>query len=329
MNVRNHPVLVAGGGACAVLLLFALVFLFRSHSDYRRQTVALETLYHRLAELNTRNPFPSSGNEVQMEKNLGQIEFHVGELAARLARDPFPLDAVEAADFSARAQGVIERFQKRADGAGIVLPDRLEVGFAQYASGGAVPAAEDVPRLTRQLYSVERVADVLARSGVHSIEMLSRDLFESESDPVPEMRDRRRGRRNASISVPMRSIREVASVVHPEGLYYIERIGVGFTAREDGVWRVLDLFASAPHFMVVTSYSHVTQTKILSYNPEAVKRGGEGIDETLKFLSTGVLAGSTALSRPERLIAGNELIHVSLVVEVYNFEPLAEGGATP
>ncbi len=84
---------------------------------------------------------------------------------------------------------------------------------------------------------------------------------------------------------------------------------------------MLDQLAAAPHFMVVSEFSHRTQTKILSYNPEAVKRGLD--DETLQYLESGILVGEQALSRPERMIAGNELVQVQLMVDVYNFEPEA------
>ena len=69
-----------------------------------------------------------------------------------------------------RAQATIECFKGQAAKAGIELPVGLEAGFSQYASGGAIPVLDHVPRLSRQLYSVEKVADVLIQSEVASIE---------------------------------------------------------------------------------------------------------------------------------------------------------------
>jgi len=320
MNLRNNKVLVIGGGTCAVLLLVACAFLIRANTAYQKQGRMLERQYRRLAELNTRNPFPSLENVKQSAENLDRLEYQVGELAAQLARDPFPPDAVDAADFSARAQGAIERLGARADQSGIELPASLEVGFSQYASGGAIPEPRHVPRLSRQLYSIEKVADVLVRGGVYSIDALTRDAFETDVDVAESAGNpRRRLRRDEPMPKPRGSLREVASAVQPDGLYYVERVGAAFTAKEENVWRVLDLLAAAPHFMVVAEFAYATPVDILAYNPEAAKR--EGGNETLKFLAGGILSGKKALSRPERIIAGNEMIHVTVAVDVYNFEP--------
>lgn len=320
MNLRKNKLLIIGGGVCGLLLLAEAVFLALAIARFNREKRDLNGSYRQLEKLHSRQPFPSEGNTKVARENLDRLEYEVGELAAALMRDPFPLDAVEAADFSARAQDVIERFRKRAEQAAVILPDTLEAGFAQYASGGAVPAAGHVPRLSRQLYSVARVADVLVRSGVDSIDRLTRDTFETEPTREPPA-SRRRPRRDAPPSNDRKPMPLVASEVHPDNLYHIERVGVAFTAREAVVWRVLDRFAAAPHFMVVSEFSHSAQSDILAYNPVAVKSGGEGDDETLRYLSEGILVGKKALSRPERIVAGNELVKVALVMEVYNFEP--------
>lgn len=320
---RNSLTLMAGG--FGFLLLAEAVLLCVELYAFSGQRRQLAKQCRQLAELQGRDPFPSAENVGRLEQNLEQLEFHVGEIAAAVARDPLPRAAVEAADFSARAQDVIERFKKRAAQAGVGLPEKLEAGFAQYASEGSVPEARHVPRLTRQLYSVERVADVLVRSGVETIDSLTRDPFESVGEkPAAEAPRRRRNAREGEAGQERIPPRLVASRVDPKGLYHVERVGVSFTAKEEAVWRVLDGFASAPHFMVVAEFSHEAQTGILSYNPEAVKRGGD--DETLRYLSEGILVGEKALSRPERIIAGNEPVKVGLVVEVYNFEP-GEGSA--
>jgi hypothetical protein len=330
MDLKKNILLVAGVGSCAVLLLVVLVFLFRASTELNEQKRELKRQYRRISQLHTRATYPSAENVEALELNHDELAFRVDDLASVLSRDPFPREAVEAAGFSARVQNVIERFRKRAERAGVALPANLEVGFSRYASGGSVPIAEHVPRLSRQLYSVERVVDVLVRSGVHSVKSLTRDVFEEAGVARPEPgQQRRRGRREVPATSAQDSSGLQATAAHPGGLYYIERIGVGFTAREDVVWRVLDRFASAPHFMVVAEFSHTSNTQILSYNPDAVTRGEASDDETLRFLSEGILTGSKALSRPERIIAGDELVRVMLKVDVYNFTPPVEEGVAP
>jgi len=321
MNFRKHKVLIIGGGIGMVLLMVALAFLYRSAPAYRTQNKAIDRQYRRLAELNTRNPFPSVENVEQLEKNLSRLDQHNHALADVLGRDPFPPDVIESAGFSAMAQSVIERFRRRADEAGTHLPERLEAGFAQYASGGVVPAAEHVPRLSRQLYSVERVADVLVDCGVTSIDMLTREDFEKPMTAAPSRR-----RRGAD---PLPAVEEEgrseASVVGPNDLYYAERIGVEFVATEAKTWLVLERLASVPHFMVVTEFSQITQTEILSHNPDEFSDAADA--ELQNFLESGILTGDQAILRDERIVAGNEILNVSLSVWVYNFRRLGEFSA--
>ncbi|MEE9367843.1 MAG: Amuc_1100 family pilus-like protein [Pontiella sp.] len=324
MNLPKNKRIVVCCVIFGIVLLIEMIFLVLANAELSKQKQELERGVRRLSQLHNRNPFPSSENVEALKENLDGLEYYFGELVSTVKGDPFPLDAVEAADFSARAQDVIERFQKRAELSGVVLPESLEVGFAEYASGGAVPDIRNVPRLSRQLYSVERVADVLVQSGVDSIDSLTRDMFEMTNE-IDRSAPRRRSTRNAAIVSNDRKPQHlIASEVHPEKLYYIERIGVSFKAKESVVWRVLDQFASAPHFMVVSELSHSTERSILNYSPDAVKRGGAGDDDTLKYLAGGILVGEKALSRPERIIAGREALRIHLMVNVFNFETEVE-----
>lgn len=304
-----------GGGICVLLLVAeAAVFLIGS-VRLSKAKAGLQLEQQRLMRLEQRHPYPSHANVSVLEHNLDELEYRVGELAAELDRDPFPRDSVEAAEFSARAQSVIEHFRSRATRAGMHLPESLEVGFAQYASGGAVPLAAHVPRLSRQLCSVERVADVLVQSGVTSVQTISRDLFETADEPAA---GRRRLRRDPSGSMGLHP-QPAGAFIGPDGLYVIEPVSVSFTASEEVVWRVLDLFAQAPHFMVVSGFSHQTRSEILAYKPAMAKRGHEN-DETMRYLAEGILSGDKALSRPERIISGNEQVFVRLTIDVYNFD---------
>jgi hypothetical protein len=315
MNLQRNRFLLVVGGVCGTLLLIEVVSLVSAYAGFSKEKKKLSESYRRLSQLDNRAPFPSIENVKVLEENRDALEYHSVELVAGLKRDPFPQDTVEATEFSARAQDVIERFRRRAERSGVKLPESLEVGFAKYASGGAVPAVQYVPRLSRQLYSMERVADVLVRSGVDSIDSLTRDFFETESRPDQVMHGRRR---SGTRSVDRKSAYLTASKVHPDNLYYSEQIGVVFSASEDVVWRVLDMFAATPHVMAISEFSHKANSTILKYNPDDVVRGRE--HATQKYLSEGILTGEHALSRSERIITGNETVQVRLVVNVFNFD---------
>jgi hypothetical protein len=321
VNLRINRIQLAVWLFCGLILLAECVVLTIGGVKMAGAKKTFIREQQKLSRLLKRNPYPSPENVQTLERNLDDLSYQVGELTADLGRDPFPIGAEEAAEFSARAQDVIERFRQRAERAGIMLPESLEAGFAQYASGGAVPESEYVPRLSRQLYSVERVADVLVQSGVISVDSLSRDVFESRVEVEPVRRRRPGGGvAKAKDSDPLALIASEEGVYPP---YYIERIGVSFTAREAEVWRVLDLFASDDHFMVVSEFAHQTQCDILAYNPDDLKNGNVADDETLRYLSEGILVGEKALSRPERIIAGNDPVKVHMTIDVYNFNPKA------
>lgn len=314
MNLRGHKTLRIGGGFCVAILIAELIVFGRAGVRFSASKTAWEETNRELTRLLSRDVYPSAENVRVLEDNLDALEYQIGERAGELNRDPFPMGDVEAAEFSARTQGVIERFHEKAALAGIQLPKQAEVGFAAYASGGAVPEACHVPRLMRQLYSAERVANVLVESGVASISRMTRDIFENE----PARRPRERNARDIQRSGRHASEAE-ASEAGKAGLYFVERIGMTFTADEAGVWRVLAGFNQAPHFMTVAAFGHKTESDILSYSPAAVKAGRDSDDETLKYLAGGFLTGKGALSRSERIITGNELVEVHLVVDVYNF----------
>jgi hypothetical protein len=321
MSFQKNKLLFIGGGIGGLILLVELVFVVTGWLGLRAQNHVLAEGRRDLARLQSRSPFPSEENAKLVRANLEMLEYEVSELEAALIRAPFPVSDVQAADFSARAQNVIERFRKNAERVGVRLPAGLEVGFAEYASGGAIPESRHVPRLSRQLYSVECVADVLVDCGVDSIDALERESFETAPPPEEPRRRASRGVQQAA-----KQNREVPDVSErrPGKLYSIERIGVEFTAPEAVAWCVLDHFCSAPHFMVVSGFSHATKTAVLDYNPEKVKQGGVGDDDPLAHLSGGILVGEKALSRPERIITGNEPVKVSLSIDVYDFDP-AEG----
>ncbi|MDF7808384.1 Amuc_1100 family pilus-like protein [Pontiellaceae bacterium B12219] len=319
VNLRINRMHLAVWVFCGLVLLAECVVLLVGGVKMTSAKKALIHEQQKLSRLLNRSPYPSEKNVQILECNLDELNYRIGELAAELSRDPFPMESVEAAEFSARAQGVIERFRQRAERAGMQLPESLEAGFAQYASGGAVPEPEHVPRLSRQLYSVERVANVLVQSGVTSIDSLSREDFENRDEAEPMRRRRPGGDAAAARKEKPRPL--MASEVGKDQLYFIERIGVSFTAREAEVWRVLDLFASDDHFMVVSEFSHQTANDILAYNPDALKNGNATDDETLRYLAEGILVGEKALSRPERIISGDELVEVRMTIDVYNFDP--------
>jgi len=328
MNLSKKRLLIIGWGICTFLLLIALIFLIRNAYEYRSELSVLKTQYRKLEQLNSREPFPSAENVARMKENLETLQQNLRELKGELNKNPFPVISLAAVDFPAQVQKSIRQFRRRAKAANVKFPGNMEIGFSQYASGGAIPSPENVKRLVCQLYSVEKVADILIRSGVSSIEGLEREVFEKsgaadEEPGVPEEIQRtRRGRRSRQLTKRTKNMTfRTASFIHPDKLYSYERIRAVFTAREDAVWEVMKLLAVSPQFIAVSEVKLETQTTILSYRPEAVKQAETTTlddNESIQALAAKVLAGAK-LTRLERQIAGGEQITVFLTADVYNF----------
>jgi hypothetical protein len=309
MTGRSKRVFATGGGVGLILLVVAVLYLFCNLTAYRFQTRFLDQQYSRLAELKTRTPFPSLDNVAVEQKNLAIVEGMASKAGDGLMFEADERVELDIAEFSARTQEVIEGFRKRAAAATVVLSENLEAGFAEYASGGAIPDVDQVPRLSRQLFSIEKIADILIQCGVSSIDALTRDSFEKPPVELSAVYSRRHAREISLRIDPMECSEEPST-----NLYASERIGVVFTAKEATVWAVLEQLVAAPHVMVVRDFSHKTETDILSYQPGDLKESAITSKEV-----EGLLAKKHSPSRAERIIAGTEQVRVSLEIEVYDF----------
>lgn len=320
MNLEGRVKIWISGGIIILAILVAFVVLISKYGDFRAERSLLAQKQKKLQQLQERTPFPSMDNLKVLENNLHKFEMYSEALSAALSRDVFPQEPEDATAFSARVQRSVERFRERALQSGIVLPSTLEIGFLKYASGGAVADAEHVPRLSRQLYSIERVVEILMQNGVTSIDRLTRDQFESDIKPARNVPRRSRAREEseaAMVDQPLNGL--IASNIGPDKRYITERISLSFSAREEVLWKVMSQFATDPCVIVVLEFSHTTLTEIAKYNPDRMQRDSIGKTEYEQFLTDGILSGTSALNRSERIIAGGETIRVDLILDVYNF----------
>ena len=158
--------------------------------------------------------------------------------------------------------------------------------------------------------------DVLLENGVASIDRLSRNIFEARSKGGQDLARRKRG----PIGKATPSLMALtAEKVHPDNRYTFETISISFSAKEKVVWNILHAYSTDPAIVVIAEFSHKTLTDIEKYDPDRIKRGDSVDSAYSRFLSDGVLSGAAALSRSERIIAGDELIRVDLTLDVYIF----------
>lgn len=274
--VCRRGALPIGGSVVAGALVVVLV---HSAMAFARGRAELSLVERELERLTRRSAYPSTENLKELEDERDALAFMISELDVSMHAGAHIEGVPDAAVFSARAQAAIERYQARITGVGIVVPDELEVGFAAYASGGAVPDVLHVPRLMRQLDAVERVLDLLLEAEVASIDALERERFEFSPNPPQENEG-------------------------AEG----ECIRVGFTAEEGSVWRALELFGQPARLLEVVEISHRTQSDMLRYEVSEKQTTDPAVSEDQMF------EGDAALSRSERIVAGGEWVRVELVL---------------
>lgn len=311
MNWRKNMVLVVGGGVAALLIIGALVMLFRLQGGYGTVSSELESALSRIQQLNNRRPFPSRENIALVEKNLEIEKGAALELQAALQRGQLSPEAIEPAEFAPLLERVHKRMVKRAEEAGVALPDAFSFGFARYAAG-ELPAPAAIPRLVVQLKAVDAVCALLFQSRISQVVSVDREVFEAgETAPTDDIADLRARRRQA-VTVTTPAVSRVPAAQTNE-LYDVERITVSFQARETAAWDVLNALARSPLFTVVSDFS--LQNSLAA-------GGGLGKKQPPTALG-GEQAIAAGLARypshEERVIAGREPVDVSLVIDVYRF----------
>lgn len=321
MNWRKNMVLVVGGGIAALLIIAALVMLFRFQAGHREVSGQLDSALSRLQQLNNRKPFPSRENIALVEKNLQVEQASALELQAALQRGQLTPDAIEPAEFAPLLERVHKRMVKRADEAGVALPDAFTFGFGRYAAG-ELPAPTAIPRLVIQLKAVDAVCGLLFQSRIGELLSIEREVFESgEVTPAEELSDLRLRRRQAATTTA-----PVVSRVPPaqtNDLYGVERITVSFLARETAAWDALNALARSPLFIVVADISlenTLAAGGLLGKKQPPAAIGGE------QAVAAGVARYPT---HDERVVAGREPVRVNLVLDIYQFSNQIAEEAAP
>ena len=322
MNWRKHIVLMVGGGLALVLLVVALYFLFRLQGQFGVVNRELDSAHQRLQMLNARNPFPSEENVQKMKQNRAELQAMALQLQEQLQQNQRAPEAMEPAEFAPRLERTSRRLVQRAQESGVVLPEGFAFAFARYAAG-ELPAASAVPRLVEQLGAVETICDILFQARIASLDLLQRELFDESglANETEVFENRRTTRRSSAESAPTLSQVPPAEA---SDLYEVERLTLSFHARETAAWDVLNAMARSPTFMAIADIrmeNTLAATAVLGKKTALAPLGGGDRAST-----------NVALQYPshdERVVAGRELVSVSLVVDLYHFKQAFSPEAAP
>lgn len=321
MNWRKHIVLIVGGGIAVVLLVGALVMLFRFQGSYGVVNRELDAARSRLQQLMGRNPFPSAENIEKTRQNLDEAKGVALQLQDLLQRSQISGESMEPAEFAPLLERTSRRLMQRAQEFGVILPEGFAFGFSRYAAG-ELPTPESVPRLVAQLRAVEVLCDALFQAKVAQLDALSREAFDdiagNNAEPVG-MDSRRNTRRTATEEAP------VISAVPPaetNELYSVERLMVEFQARETAAWDALNAIVRHPVFMAIADVrleNKLAAAGQLGKKQAVTPLGGDR--------GPGVAAQYP--SHDDRVVAGRENVGVSLVIDLYHFHDAFAKEAKP
>lgn len=299
------------------LLLFvaAAVLLARSWWLFRRADTELKDKRGRLEALFAHDPFPSSENVAQEEKNLAVLEQEVENLLVALRQGQVEPVAQGPEKFIAEFWETRNRLLEKARETGVTVPNDFAFGFSRLMSG-ILPAQADVGRLTQQLRIVEGLCQALFAARIQELRGVGREEFEQSraagsEESAPPVRTPA-SRRPEPGQVSLNTVNPDAGLVPPDALYGKWHFILDFTAKESVLLAALNALARHPAFVVVTRMELTGDDKGVVRRAEAVKTARDRRE-----------AGETeAETRDMRIVCGQDVpVGVRLELDVYQFRP--------
>jgi len=348
-------------GVGGVILAVAGTLLVRSVLQYRGHEQAASRLRLRLKDLYRTEVFPSRENVVRERQNQAQLEQWFDRLITRLGEGNVDREDRSPSQFIGRLERTRAALRQQAERARIRLPDltaNFAFGFERYTGTGALPAPDDVPRLTEQLIVITRLTRMLFDSEIQSLQAIQRDVFE-EVPAVVMAREEPTGRRSGGTTrrsggapvdrVPAR-VRQPGQpgLLQGDDMFATYRFVLEFEAREEALARLLNALASDPLFTVVrTLRMRKAVADMVVVRPEIVmgenaggasgRRASAGADLDDSFLFRGDAASvvdDPASVRPgasgvgqSHPVSGIEMeipMQVRMEIDVYKFRSADE-----
>ncbi|MBN1675987.1 MAG: Amuc_1100 family pilus-like protein [Kiritimatiellae bacterium] len=322
--MKSHkPMLIAGGAVVLVLLLVVGIFLAREVRRFRDAKQDLAGAQRRLDQYYNSNPFPSETNVEQLSKNRESAQRFFSALLDRMSEAQIePREKMRQTEFQKLFEKTRKTLVEGAAGHEVALKDEFAFGFDRYVRD--LPhRAEDVPRLAQQLEVVEQLCGVLYAARVRELLSVGREVFETLPDTASE---RGRGGAPSEDTEADEAARRRAGIMEPDALYARWHFTLRFRATEGSFLDALNRLAQSRMFVVVTGLAVTNEKAELEpvIRSEAASRGGlTGGADSGRRGSRRRRAGPRVDFRDvphlHRVAFGNELVDVTLGVDVYRF----------
>jgi len=320
MKAKKNIIFVAGGVAFLLLLLLAGAALVNTFMRKRSSEQALAGKRMEFQSVYATKPFPSGRNVAREKENGKNLRAWFVQLLDMARKGQVEPSERSPSNF----MSLLSEKRKQLDGlsksVGTVLPADFGFGFDRYfASSGALPAPDDVPRLTQQLVVVDKISMVLFDEKVDQIDAIEREEFEGVGDASGETAEPRRLRPEEELK--MQAAKNAGVMAH--GAWSARfHLKIKIKAHEKSLLGVLNRLAAHEMFVVVTS---VTTSKTAVDVKEAV------VKKTVNRDASGGAAvlepDAATLSRAQRTVSGPVVegpMDVTIELDVYRFRNVAQ-----
>jgi hypothetical protein len=317
MKAKKNIMFVAGGVAFLLLLLLIGAALVGSFIKKRASDQVLSEKRMEFQSVYATKPFPSGRNGAREKENVKNLRAWFVQLVDLARKGQVEPSERSPSNFMSLLSEKRKQLDGMAKAVGTVLPADFGFGFDRYfASSGALPAPDDVPRLTQQLVVVDKISTVLFDAKVDQIDSIEREEFEGANEAPGENGGSRRVRPEDELRM---QAAKNAGVMAPGAWSAKFHLTVKVKAREKSLLAVLDRLAAHEMFVVVTSVG--TAKTAPDVKEAAVK----------KAVAPGGLAvlepDDTALSRAQRTVSGPVVevpMDVTIELDVYRFKNVAQ-----
>jgi hypothetical protein len=314
-----------------IVLLADGWWLFRSLHAATVARQARDEQRASLEELFRRDPFPAGTNVLVVREDVRRLQAESEQLSARLRSGQAPEgDTLSPALFVQRLQNDVRELVNNEapiiDGTRCVASG-FSFGFDRYLAADAnMPVPGDVPRLTRQLRTVENLARLLFAARVNEVRAIRREDFENaREEPAPKAESRSRRRPGHAAPAAPATPRGGGAAAAGKASYTRERYAVEFSARKLPFLDLLNRVVADPMFMIVTDLDVRKRGPDLKL-PEPVAAVPAAVAASAAASATGGVAQADAradIPHSQRVVSGPEqdpLIDVRMDIDVIRFE---------
>ncbi|XHR28255.1 MAG: Amuc_1100 family pilus-like protein [Chthoniobacteraceae bacterium] len=160
--------------------------VYSSYSAYDEANTAFNEKKDKLNELQSLPLYPEPSNVKILKDQEKVADESVVALHEKLMPMAFPLDPLTPEQFQDQLNASVKSLVEKAAKAGVVFPEKLNLGFTEYRT--SVPKPEAAAALGRQLKCIELVVSTMIDRKVASIEAITRPQLPEEAEakaPAP------------------------------------------------------------------------------------------------------------------------------------------------